>query len=377
MQRSIFACVWVLFALTQFPALVLAQASELIPYRTTSGKWGYCDKEKHIIIQPRYDEGEFFRSAGCAWVKKGKKWGMIDSTGKEIIAPKYDWIENRYYGTKVNIGGKKSFQKLFGGDFIEGGVWGFVDNSGRQKLPLQFAHFELEQFPLKMNKPCFVVNKGGKVELKGYVMGGKYSINMGGKYGIYTFDGKEIVPPRYDGIEHFFQGTALVNRGGEKEGTSMMDIHSVGGRWGVIDSSGKEVVPAKFEEISDPFSDNVFVKLHGKWGMFQKKSGEILVAPRYDKIDPYYLWGAGTAIQMNGKWGFLDSVGKERIPCRYDSVMSINADDYIAIRVGNLWGIMDKNGFEIVPPRFAKINGDDDGDEWFRSKRLFEKSNND
>ena len=86
MQRSIFACVWVLLALTQFPALVFAEARDLIPYRTTSGKWGYCDKEKRIIIQPRYDEAEFFRSARCAWVKKGKKWGMIDSTGKEIIA---------------------------------------------------------------------------------------------------------------------------------------------------------------------------------------------------------------------------------------------------------------------------------------------------
>lgn len=361
MKRSIFACVWVLFALTQLPTLVLAQASELIPYRTTSGKWGYCDKEKHIIIQPRYDEAEFFRSSGCAWIKKDKKWGMIDSTGKEINAPKYDWIENRYYGTKVNIGGKKSLQLIIGGDFIEGGMWGFVDNSGRQKLPMRFAHIELEQFPLNGKKPCIVVNKGGKAESKAFV--------RGGKYGIYTFEGKEIVPPRYDGIEHFFQGTALVNIGGEKdEVRSIIDNHSVGGRWGVIDSSGKEVVPAKYEEISNPFSDNVFVKLHGKWGMFQKKSGKIRIAPRYDKKDPD-LWDAGMAIQMNGKWGFIDSVGKERIPCRYDSVKSIDADNYIATRVGNLWGIMDKNGVEIVPPRFAKINGDDDGndDDWFRS----------
>ncbi|MFY7999436.1 MAG: WG repeat-containing protein [Candidatus Kapaibacteriota bacterium] len=352
MQRSIIACVWVLFALTQLPTLILAEASDLIPYRTTSGKWGYCDKEKRITIQPRYDEAEFFRSAGCAWVKKGKKWGMIDSTGKEIIAPKYDWIENRYYGTKVNIGGKKSLQTMIGGDFIEGGVWGFVDNSGRQRLPMRFAAIELEEFPLKAGKPCFVVNIGGKAVSKTSVSGGKYGIN--------TFEGKEIVPPRYDGIEYFFHGTALVNIGGSK---NMTDRHTIGGRWGVVDSSGKEIVPTKYEEINGHISDNVFVKLHSKWGMFEKQSRKMLFVPRYDKVERH-LWDAGMAVQMNGKWGFTDSVGRERIPCRFDSVMSIDADGYVAVQVGNMWGIIDKNGVEIVSPCYNKLNWGDD--EWSR-----------
>jgi hypothetical protein len=61
---------------------------ELIPYRE-GDKWGFCDRNKKIVIPCKYDDVEDF-SEGLAPVELYGKWGFVDKEGKEVIPIKYD-----------------------------------------------------------------------------------------------------------------------------------------------------------------------------------------------------------------------------------------------------------------------------------------------
>ena len=83
---------------------------------------GFCDRNKRIIIEPRYDHvGRF--SEGLAAVKTNGKWGFIDQGGKEVVPLKYDdaWQFNEGLAA-VSLDRK----------------WGFVNASGHEVGPLKY-----------------------------------------------------------------------------------------------------------------------------------------------------------------------------------------------------------------------------------------------
>ena len=77
------------------------EAPELIPFRKDN-KWGFCDKNKKIVIPLKYDavypfwEGLAAVNIGAESYEggavSGGKWGFIDKTGKEVIPLKYDCV---------------------------------------------------------------------------------------------------------------------------------------------------------------------------------------------------------------------------------------------------------------------------------------------
>lgn len=57
-------------------------STQLIPYRK-GAQWGYCDKNKKIVIPLKY-EGAWPFHEGVASVEHNDKRGYVDKTGKEI-----------------------------------------------------------------------------------------------------------------------------------------------------------------------------------------------------------------------------------------------------------------------------------------------------
>ncbi len=62
-------------------AQTLPNPPELIPYRK-GDKWGFCDRNKKIVIGCKYDFAGPF-SEGLSIVKLNGKWGFIDANGNE------------------------------------------------------------------------------------------------------------------------------------------------------------------------------------------------------------------------------------------------------------------------------------------------------
>lgn len=84
---------------------------------------------------------------------------------------------------------------------------------------------------------------------------------------------------------------------------------------------------------------------YGKYG-FLNELGEEVVPCVFQNVDSFRE-GKITVQDENGKWGFLDSVGKEIIPCKYDE-----ADYFIQgrarVRIGNTYAIIDEHGNELT-----------------------------
>ncbi|MDR3158645.1 MAG: WG repeat-containing protein [Zoogloeaceae bacterium] len=130
-------------------------------------------------IAPRYESAWDFADNGLAAVAANGKWGYVDEQGREVVPLRYDTVANFFFGDLAPVEAD--------------GKWGYVDAQG-----------------------------------------------------------KEIVPPRHDGAGHFRRGMANVMKG-EK--------------WGYIDKKGEEVIPICFERIQELNANGLTAaKKDGKWG---------------------------------------------------------------------------------------------------------------
>lgn len=82
-------------------------------------------------------------------------------------------------------------------------------------------------------------------------------------------------------------------------------------------------------------------KEHGKYG-FVTQSGHKITDPRFDKVEDFSE-NAMAAVCINGKWGYLDILGKVRIPLIYDSCSSFS-EGKAAVRKGAKWGYINTEG---------------------------------
>lgn len=149
-------------------------AARLIP-KEVGGKYGYIDSLGNTIIEPQFDYAYPF-SEGRALVMMGKdphgKYGYIDPSGKLVVPVIYDRANGFSEGlASVGTGdanGMMVFQNGFidpdgqvvipltlyqAGDFHEGLAlyaedhnntmeWGFIDKSGKVRIPAEFDTYE-------------------------------------------------------------------------------------------------------------------------------------------------------------------------------------------------------------------------------------------
>ena len=77
----------------------------LIPYRKGK-KWGFCDRNKRIVIPCIYENLDFF-SEDLAIVGLNGKFGVIDKKGKEIIPCIFERVYNFNEGlSRLKLNGK-------------------------------------------------------------------------------------------------------------------------------------------------------------------------------------------------------------------------------------------------------------------------------
>lgn len=130
-------------------------------------------------------------------------------------------------------------------------------------------------------------------------IGGKYDRNddelIGGKWGLVDISGKELIPPRYDELENFHDGLALVK---------------LNGKYGFIDIRGKVVIPTIYDSLGIFFSDEgaTEFEINGKWGLINRQ-GIVIVPPRYSSL--FGPHDGLASVTLNGKWGYLDMNGEE------------------------------------------------------------------
>ena len=195
-------------------------------------------------------------------------------------------------------------------------------------------------------------------------------VKLKNEYGFVDKSGKLVVPLKYGTADSFSKGLAVVKLNGKygyinKNGKEVIPIKyddvwkfseglagvRLNDKCGFIDKSGKEVVPLKYDYVNDFSEGLATVKLNGKCG-FIDKSGKVVVPLKYDAAVDFT---EGLAmVQLNRKYGFIDKSGKEVVPLKYDDVWKFS-EGLVRVELNGKWGFVDKSGKEVVPPKYDNV----------------------
>lgn len=272
----------------------------LIPYRK-GDKWGFCDANKNILIEPKYDDASRFNE-GFSAVSLNRKESFVDKAGNEVIPFKYDYVGSFNEGLAyVSLNGKR----------------GFIDKTGKEITPIKYD--DADSF-----------NEGVA------------SVKLNGKYGFVDKTGKEITPIKYDLVCSFDKGLALVE---------------LNRKYGFIDKTGNEIVSIKYD-LARPFNkDLATVELNNKWGLINQEGKEIT------PIEYDFLYSSTEGLfcaKLNGKWGLINNTGKEITPIKYDNADYFN-EGMAMVQLNYKWGCIDKEGKEIIPIKYDEVFLFDEG----------------
>lgn len=108
----------------------------LIPYRSGK-KWGFCNREKDIIIECIYDRVKLFDELNLSRVQNDNLWGIIDNFGNELIPCKFRKIS--FIKNKNDV----SFIIVLSSD---NNKYGLFNKSGKQLIPFiceEIGHINL------------------------------------------------------------------------------------------------------------------------------------------------------------------------------------------------------------------------------------------
>lgn len=236
-------------------------------------KYGYIDSSGKLIIPIKFDTAEDFQENGLAIVRIGNKAGIIDESGNYVVQPKYSYIDRFKEGRAIaaeeqkykviDENGKELFENdSYIGEFSNGrapftvveqdSLWkyGYINLQGEVVVPPQFLSAE------SFNKGKALVKLGDKryaiIDLKGNVLNTFpyefigdmnegmlfFKEKLDGKFGLMDESGNVIVAPKYQTVERFRNGTAIVGEG--EDGIIKV---------GVIDKMGNYIIDPKYHDI--------------------------------------------------------------------------------------------------------------------------------
>jgi hypothetical protein len=344
----------------------------LIPYRK-GNHWGYCTKNKKLVIDCVYNYATIFQN-GYAIVRLNNSWNIIDKKGRYILP-----LEKEY--SKIGKSGGA------GTYLVESSQkFGLVDTSGK------------EIFPCLYDKP-FEFYFGNIILYKG------------GKKGIADTSGKMIMPCLYDVIWPSFSGHPpyvakfdnkwiFIDHNYKTVTTPFESINPfcdgvaaarMNGKWGLIDTVGNLIAPFEYDAILPTSTPNYLTyRKDDKWGCMDKK-GKIIFPAKFcgnltfdssgiaitKSIDGYYLIDtSGNTIKKldcenaktyvcpkgliemckNKKWGVSDVSGKEIIPYSYQELTVYHNQNLVVAKRRDLYGALNKKGEVIVPFKYDQID---------------------
>ncbi len=235
---------------------------------------------------------------------------------------------------------------------LKGVQWGFVDSSGKVRIPPKF-------------------------EQAWFFHGGLAMVRLNGEFGFVDSTGKVAIPPNYARARSFSEGRAAVcnskNQWGfiDDVGHTVVDLkyhdvldysdglagviagERVENRSGFVDRTGRVAIPLHFWGIR-PFSSGLAaVRDYGGTNVrFIRKDGTIAFPAKQVIVNDFHdglarILDAGKT--GNLEVGYLDTNGRIAIAAQF-----IAADDYheglAAAKSRELWGYIDPSGkFQIKP----------------------------
>ncbi|MFA4985245.1 MAG: WG repeat-containing protein [Candidatus Brocadiia bacterium] len=357
------------------------------------GKWTFLRKDGSHLTDVEYDEVSDFEH-GRAVVAVGGKYGVIDGDGTYIIPMIYDhllldvaqpvgWITVGKKTGLISLDGKVICEPLFDDyEQFEGscaaveldGEWNFINTRAEPQ-------FDVPLESVDTRNDYAIVSRGGR----------------SGCFNLVTCAKSELI---YDDFEPLWDGPMLLalKNGNQvvlspdtcKELTPEFDeigmcrddmwTYEFNGLWGILDSSWKVIVKPEYLEIRDFVNGLAAVRSLAGWGFVDEK-GIAVVAPGFAGVLDWsgeaamarlgcdgraaLVEGSGFVLRgtfdevgefkvglaparQSGKWGFIDTSGRIRIPMQFDFAGSFSLG-LAPVCLGGKWGYVNCSGAQVIP----------------------------
>lgn len=332
-----------------FGFAICSYSQTLYPY-SKGGKWGYCDENKMIIVQPTYDYAHPFKH-GLGFVKKGKLYGAVNQAGKLVVPAKYQQLR---FGYNAYIIADSIKYDVLNGSLKDARL-ALFDSTGKRMYNARFnslpcpneyddsapeyvgsgTYWYMEKGKYgTMNEKYKIITTATKPNTVEYSQGLTF-FNEGGKYGFKDTKGTIIIPAKFDEEASFNDwGNAVVSMNGKK---------------GVIDMKGNVVIDFLYNEISTCWNSGYFTpKKDNKVGLYDKQGREIIPCSLSYPVFVFYDGLQARKPEGNKKYGYIDSTGKYIIEAQYTIANSFYNGKALVSK-GDVWYYINKKNEKLSP----------------------------
>ncbi len=227
-------------------------------------------KYEKIEALENYDESKnIWYEENVLKVEKDGLWGLINIDGNEILAPEYESIDT-LKGIKNSLIIKKN------------GLVGLVNNTGVKVFDANYTE----------------ISALGKDYKEGYI-----TVNNEGKYGVFSFSGKQILENKYSKIDNMYSENYFVIREDEKQK--------------LINANGDIILDEGFDEITQISTSGIVFKKNGKYGLMNFEKN-VIIEPKYENLKEinknYYM------ALKDGLCGVIAENEEIKIPFEYNDI---------------------------------------------------------
>ena len=294
------------------------------------GKCGLINRKGEQVIDFIYDEIAKF-SDGCAIVKKDGKKGAINQEGEEIVPCVYENLFESEYGMiRAKLDGK----------------YGYISTGGNVAIPFIykdatnfFEEYAIVQDEIGIggiNKKGEKVSEFNEYDFVGNLKNGYRRVNKDDKWGFINVAGKVTVPIIYDFVWTYVEANGSIPV--KKDG-----------KYGCVDVNGNIIEPLIHDEEVHVVNESI-VETNK---VFAKSVDNTPKKFNYYREFPFSE-GMSSVENFNrfevedSKWGFIDEMGNEVIPCIYEMAGDFNHGIAPVQKDGKV-GFIDKQGNEVIP----------------------------
>ena len=208
--------------------------------------------------------------------------------------------------------------------------------------------------------------------------------NASGKWGYMDISGNMVIEPKFDKAEPFNEDNVAVvydsglelygvidSGGNYKIEPSFNDIKLYGSNMALVMNEKEDKYAAYFvdmdgKKLSDEKYDiNVGAEMHAVDGCIPVKNLQCFcgyinldMSPLTElKYTENFNFSNGMAVVVNqdGLYGYIDSTGKEVIPCQFESAGDFGENDLASVKLNGKCGLIKKDGSFYIEPNYDRI----------------------
>ena len=313
----------------------------------TSSAYGVMKKNGGTLLKPSFKK-ILFENSLILTQDGNNNWSMRDTTGLLRTSKPYNIIG------KENKGLFPAMRKNY---------WGAIDETGREVVACVYdsvLQTGEDQLAVKFKGLFGIIN--AKEEWLVYPQPHRVTLLNKDRY--FKKVNKTLFLISFDGtILYFTDNPIKVNE------STFTEYISTGGNW-TIDFDGRivsrQLPPTETTEKIFPASEGLRgIKRNGKYG-FIDDLGRLRIANRYEDVKPFSEGLA--AIKIRNKWGFINRDEKIIIQPAFEDAAPFS-NEHSIIKQKGLYGYMNNEGRVVLPARYDAV-------EVLHTKRLLLTLNN-